>query len=381
VSRSIRCTAPGKLVLLGEYVVLEGAPAIVAAMNRRAEVRATSSAGFCVSVPAWQIDAAAFCFVDGEMQFADSQLQAGGRLRYVRALSEQIAVAAGQMGGALRPCHLELDTTAFYLPAPDGGAPQKLGLGSSAALCVALLVAYLEQANLLQTFLPLEAPGCRQALLELAHGLHQRAQNNNGSGVDVAASVHGGLLHFLPARPAGPPGSSGSPGASGPAAGTPLRAHPLRPLPGLCLVAIWSGQSASTPAMLARVAQLKRTAPQAYWAIYEKLATYAQAGTEFWQLQDVAALSQVMDAYYTTLGELGTAAKIDIVTPAHAAIYTLVRQLGGVYKTSGAGGGDVGIALCPSSRVAERLQRRLRRTPYRAISLDVDPVGVALEVL
>ena len=35
----VTATAPGKLVLLGEYAVLEGAPALVMAIDRRAEVR------------------------------------------------------------------------------------------------------------------------------------------------------------------------------------------------------------------------------------------------------------------------------------------------------------------------------------------------------
>ena len=48
----IETSAPGKLVLLGEYSVLFGAPAIVAAVDRRAIVRLEGSAG-----DAWKVSA------------------------------------------------------------------------------------------------------------------------------------------------------------------------------------------------------------------------------------------------------------------------------------------------------------------------------------
>ena len=49
----IRVSAPGKAVIAGEYAVLFGAPALVTAINRRAEVRIVESADryHHVSVP------------------------------------------------------------------------------------------------------------------------------------------------------------------------------------------------------------------------------------------------------------------------------------------------------------------------------------------
>ncbi len=41
----IKTTAPGKLILIGEYVVLEGAPALVCAVDRYAEVMLVEKEG------------------------------------------------------------------------------------------------------------------------------------------------------------------------------------------------------------------------------------------------------------------------------------------------------------------------------------------------
>ena len=45
-------SAPGKLFLLGEYAVLDGCPAVVAAVDRRVAVRSRPIGGHCVRLEA-----------------------------------------------------------------------------------------------------------------------------------------------------------------------------------------------------------------------------------------------------------------------------------------------------------------------------------------
>jgi phosphomevalonate kinase len=132
--------APGKLVLSGAYAVLEGAPAIVTAVDRYVEADGGRPAQF----------------VTEEMRAADS------------------GPYATFDASALR----END--------------RKLGLGSSAAILVATLatrgdLALGSDSDLDQLF--------RTALLA-----HRRAQGG-GSGIDVAASVFGGTLLYRLPRP------------------------------------------------------------------------------------------------------------------------------------------------------------------------------------
>ena len=53
----IEASAPGKMVLVGEYAVLEGSPALVSAVNREAKVRLelTEGRGICVNAPQVQL--------------------------------------------------------------------------------------------------------------------------------------------------------------------------------------------------------------------------------------------------------------------------------------------------------------------------------------
>jgi phosphomevalonate kinase len=130
----MRAKAPGKVVLSGAYSVLEGAPAIVSAVDRYV--------------------------------LADSARAAEWVTPEVRAaLGEERAPYAD----------------ASALRAED----RKLGLGSSAAILVASLAACAGEGEL--------TPALLRELEQRARLAHQQAQGG-GSGIDVAASVWGGTL-------------------------------------------------------------------------------------------------------------------------------------------------------------------------------------------
>lgn len=139
----MRWRAPGKLVISGAYSVLEGAPCLVAAVDRYVIADATIAADFITDE--------------------------------VRA-----AVAAGALD---RPTWF--DASALRERTPDGGS-RKLGLGSSAAILAASLAAALGDRFTSEAALA-------SALFPIALAAHRQAQGG-GSGVDVAASCFGGVL-------------------------------------------------------------------------------------------------------------------------------------------------------------------------------------------
>ncbi len=135
----MKVAAPGKLLLAGAYAVLEGAPAVVVAVNR-------------------------YAVADGDRRAASPTPEVCAALPVEDAP--------------------EVDASALR----EG--PVKLGLGSSAAVLVASLgVAYA------RTRKDLRAPEVRHALFAAARAAHARIQGG-GSGVDVAASVYGGALEY-----------------------------------------------------------------------------------------------------------------------------------------------------------------------------------------
>jgi phosphomevalonate kinase len=141
-------SAPGKMMIAGEYAVLEGAEAVVAAVGRRAYARLGSGAQDTLSP-----------------EVAASRAAAEHRL--------------GAAVGAL-----SIDVSDLQ---QEG---RKLGLGSSAAAAAAAAgVVFAAHGH------DVTDPGVRELVLAAALEGH-RAVAPHGSGADVAAAVLGGFVRF-----------------------------------------------------------------------------------------------------------------------------------------------------------------------------------------
>ena len=336
----IEAHAPGKLLLSGEYAVLAGAPAVVVAVGARARAVLSPSPQMQLSV-----SGRPFSFSvepSGRLRWQDPPPAGHGELleAAVAGLGAVNAIAEPQ------PVEIHLDSSEFSVEGADG-KQHKLGLGSSAAVLVALLAA-LDQA----WELGLDAAN----LCELARSAHQHFQGGRGSGVDVVTAVYGGVLAM---------------GMDGP--GQP---ELLRWPGGLELVAVWSGRSASTPAMIARLDAFHARRPADAKRHLEALTDQATQAVCAWQAGDIATIMASADAYFDALCALDREAGIGIVTDAHARLRALARREGAIYKTSGAGGGDLGFAMTADPDVAARLRSVFAAAGYPVVDQVLAVPGV-----
>lgn len=142
----MRVVSPGKIVLVGEYAVLDGAPAVVAAVDRGVACEVSPADRRRITTP------------DGDTRFVAPALEAA----------------------EAPPAHYCF--TAWNPPK----TATKAGLGGSAAATVAAIVAARQLRG---------APSDPEAVHALAHHVHHAVQGS-GSGIDVAASARGGVLWF-----------------------------------------------------------------------------------------------------------------------------------------------------------------------------------------
>lgn len=302
-------------MLFGEYAVLEGAPALVAAVERFALARTCE--GPASDLARWAAE----------------------------ALATELDEGVGAGGAASTA--LEVDTAAMR----EGAV--KLGLGSSAAACVAAAALLVHRRGD-----SLAGDGSRRRIFRVARAVHDRLQGERGSGADVAASVEGGVLRYELAD-----GGRWS--------------HTR--LPGqLRLVFVPTGVAASTRVLVGRVRELRGANPTAYGRRMGVLAELAHELLRELPQRSAADVCLVVHAYAAQLEVLGREAGIAIVSEPHRRIGELARAHGCAAKPSGAGGGDLSVVFCPSAFEASAVRSALAAVGFPPVELSFDQLGVRL---
>lgn len=323
-------SAPGKAVLAGEYAVLHGAPAIAMAVNRRARatLHLVDGADSELSMPG---------LVDGTFRFRHNS---AGHVEWLDAAPHDNAfalfVSAWQLAGpatnsAVRVC---LDTREFV----DSSSHCKLGLGSSAALMVALC-ALLQPAD---------------RVAASAAKAHRHFQGGTGSGVDIAVAVHGGLIEF--------------------SAGEPASVQRRQWPDGLHLQFFWSGTAVSTPA---KIRQLDKQLQDP--ARLSSLASLSAAAAELaacWPTASAAAVQQQFLNYNAALLAFDRDQVLGIYQGGHDKLRIAAESFGLVYKPCGAGGGDVGVALGTDPDAIVRFVDQASALGFTALDTGLDQSGV-----
>jgi len=327
----IEASAPGKAVISGEYAVLLGAPAISAALSRRARVTARPNGLDILSVasPGYlAVPVRGRVRPDGSMDWID-------RLPEPSALQLFECVWRRSCANFRGGLDVELDTREFF----DAATGQKLGLGSSAALAVALTGAL--------------AAATRSGVdvLAAADAAHRAFQAGRGSGVDVATSYHGGVIAFrrgLPARPCTWPD-------------------------GLAWRLLWSGRASSTVSSLARLDGPGNRGG-------DELVAAAEAVADAWQRDSAETVLRLLARFAVTLERYGVDHALGIFEAGHRALADLSgRRPDMVYKPCGAGGGDIGIVLGTSQAAVDAYAAEAAAHRFRSLDAQLDPVGLLVQ--
>ena len=329
-------SAPSKLIVAGEYAVLEGEPALVMAVDRSLAITLEPLAcgewevfapGFNASCV--RLHSAPAGFVCDRPDYAVFLSLFNGLLEH-HALKECFRAQGWR---------LRVDSRALF----EQG--QKLGLGSSAALCVAL-------DTLLAQFPRRQEPAARSPTQRWAYlqALHSRAQGRRGSGADIAASLAGGVCvfeqhNFEHCR---------------------LQTY-LWPAD-LHMAALWTGASASTPSFIGSWSAWRTRNPASASDLCRRLGEGVRrmaattAGSDF---------VRAAKAYSRDLWDLEMASGIGIYRCGHDRAHQLAEAASDLcYKPCGAGGGDLGIAL---STDPDLLQSFIARSGFRPVDIAPAP--------
>ncbi|MBT8085566.1 MAG: hypothetical protein HKN35_12665 [Woeseia sp.] len=327
----MRAIAPGKVVLAGEYAVLHGAHAVAATVNRfaRVVIETTDKPWIEVRAPGYCEESVRYrATEDGLLQAATSVPAKKNFSLFERAWR---ACAPLSLRGAL----ITMDTSEFVDPVKRS----KLGLGSSAALCVALTAAFTFKND-------------KISIAQLAGRIHQDFQGG-GSGVDIACAVHGGVIDFCRDR------------------GAP----PKVALPdGLHLAVLWSGKPASTAASIKALSTSLQGAGR--HATLHKLCAAADTLAGCWRSGNAAELFAQHRQYGEALSEFDADQKLGIYAGGHAEMAAAANNDGLFYKPCGAGGGDVGLAIALDAKKLQSFTELAPTLGFQPLELGFGVEGV-----
>ena len=193
--------------------------------------------------------------------------------------------------------------------------------------------------------------------------MHNHFQSQIGSGIDVAASVFGGVLRYQLNK------------------NTAEFAPDVKMVPipkDLQMRFVWTGQPASTSEFLKRLATYQKHNPSKFSQTMQSLANLAEAGCEAFFNGRTETFFQVVQSYYDRLVQLGAESRIPIISDVHRRIAEVVYAGGGFYKPSGAGGGDFGIIFGSSQSHITELAQKVAGNGFTITDIDVGAEGIKI---
>ena len=354
--------APGKLYIAGEYAVVEpGHRAVLVAVDRFITLRITPcspAGGYAGTIRSRLYDTGSRPW---RHRPQDGLAEAvGGDDDYVISAIRVVEALVAEGGGRLGSFNLGISSE---LDEADG---RKLGLGSSAAVTVATVRA-------VAGFYGLSLDDSRVYKLAM---LASDAVQPIGSGGDIAASAVTGWVDYASpdrvwlrrARQ-----RAQARGGTGDLLESDWPGLCLRrlPVPSVRLQVGWTGAPASTPALVAGVQAGSRGVDDVYSSFLRASQDTLASLTTAIEDDDAGQVMSAITRNRVLLVQLGRISGRVIETPELTRLVEIARDHGAAAKSSGAGGGDCGIALCPPDKDIAAMNSAWRAASIQPLDLAI----------
>ena len=294
-SGTIKASAPGNLMLMGEHAVLKGHRALACAVDKRIFVTLTPRADRKVTV-----DSALANYHSTLDELADCA-ELGFMVAVMRNFASQL------------PAGFDLTVTSEF--------SHTVGLGSSAAVTAATVAALLAYAGE-------STPLSKSAVFDQALAVVHKVQGGRGSGTDLAATIYGGVVGYTQ---------------------TPRQVTSYPKVPAVRLHYV--GYKMKTPDVIAKVEAASAPYPEFYSALYELMHQASLAAEQAVEQADWPVLGHWMNVYQGLLDTLG-------VNDGNLSemIYNLRQQASTLgSKISGSGLGDCVLSVIDDQNTVEPL--------------------------
>lgn len=356
MKKQILVKTPGKLMLAGEFAVLEpGHRLLVTAVDRFVHVTIKAHEQNELTLFDFQLERLGWTW-SGERIAIEHE---DARLPFVQAAMETAFRYLQEWKIPVYPVAISVRSEL------DDASGIKYGLGSSAAVVTGVVRAILTQ------FLSV-APD-QMVVFKLASIAHVHTQGN-GSGADIAASTYHGVLEYTSFQAEWLLAEIGAANTIRTLVEKDWRYLSIRPvkLPtDLTMCVAWTGKAASTKHLVNEIKQLQYKDATAYTAFLQHSEQALSLLLEGVQRNDAACFLQGIRDNRLALAQVGKAAGVEIETKQLFELAMAAESVNGAGKLSGAGGGDCGIAFIPNHVQADKLQEKWRQAGIAPLDIRI----------
>lgn len=353
---------PGKLMIAGEYAVLEpGYKAVVIAVDRYITAEISPSSVNRLYLPqlgleeiTWSYDGEEIIFniIDERLCFAKNAFDIASRYLMEKGLKAY-------------PFSLHISSD---LNDPITG--KKYGLGSSAAIVVAIVSSILSFHGEYKDELDLEK------IFKLSAIAHLKTQGN-GSGTDIAASVYGGWLQYSTYSSKWLLNEIGKNESIVNLIKMPwpnFSIGRLTPPRELRLAVGWTRESVGTAPMVEKIEYYKDKNRDCYKEFLKDSYTSVSELIGAFEMSNVKIAMDALYKNHMALLKLGEEAGVMIETSKIKRLCTIADRFGRG-KSSGAGGGDCGIAFVEGDEKLHKLLIDWQKVGITPLYLEVASKG------
>jgi len=338
---SLRVQVPGKLMIAGEFAVLEPYHKLLAmAVNRFVTVEVDASHLNQITLEKFRLENLPWHFNENKVSIESTDK----RVNFVQEAMTTAFIYLKENNISLR--HFRIHVRSDL---DDKVSGKKFGLGSSAAVVVGVIKAILHWH--------LEKEPSPELVFKLASISHVAAQGN-GSGADVAASAFGGIIQYSSFQAEWLRNQYNQSHSLMELLETDWKYLSISPIElpediHLCIG--WTGSPASTGSLVDQIKGLKKTNFDKYQKFLECSREAVDNILKGIYENNLPLLLNGIKQNRAALVTVGKDANVELETSMITKLCNLAERHGGAAKQSGAGGGDCGIAFMPTKESADQL--------------------------
>ena len=326
----VESTAPGKVFLSGEYFVLDGALATIMSTKQRVKVTIEDQT---------DVDNMFYCSViDQCFPFnVNNSYQ-------IKWLDEDPGEFGLFLELSIKRMRVKPNNTLFTIDSNDlYFQGTKIGLGSSAAISVAVL-------NAINNFYGLKLSG--YDLINNSMELHKLHQGKNGSGLDIISShADSNLIECSKNM---------------------LSKHKWNALDwpkNLIIKGIITSQQSSTSSMIEKYNIAKHNNSRNFKNLYSQMTKILEEFSEVWHQGNSSDILNLLKKQNILIKQLDHDFGLGIYTQEHNKILDLADSVDLFYKPSGAGGGDLGVIISDDALKMKTFSNELSNMNHYVIDL------------